>query len=88
MPFFAIHGESKMQTQPRAVAPYFPPLETVTRDFIPTDHAAYYVGRKPQTLRGWACGAVKSPIRPRRINGRLAWPVADIRELLGVTADA
>jgi hypothetical protein len=26
------------------------------------------------------------PIRPLRVNGRLAWPVAEIRRVLGVEA--
>ncbi len=59
----------------------FPPLEQVNRPAIPTDAAAHYLNRKPQTLRSWAC-LENGPIRPIRINGRLAWPVAAIRELL------
>ena len=61
--------------------PVFPPLETVTRPTVPTDAAAYYLNRQPQTMRVWAC-LENGPIRPIRINGRLAWPVARIRELL------
>lgn len=37
------------------------------------------------TLRGWACYGT-GDIQPQRVNGRLAWPVADIRKLLGVAA--
>jgi len=59
----------------------FPPLEQVTIPTIKTDQAAYYLNRKPQTLRAWAC-LENGPIRPIRINGRLAWKVADIRALL------
>lgn len=59
----------------------FPPLEQVTRPTAPTDAAAHYLNRKPQTLRAWAC-LENGPIRPVRINGRLAWPVAAIRALL------
>ena len=59
----------------------FPPLETVTRPTVPTDAAAYYLNRQPQTMRAWACFE-NGPIRPIRINGRLAWSVARIRELL------
>ncbi len=59
----------------------FPPLELETRSAIPTDAAAYHLNRKGQTLRAWAC-LENGPIRPVRINGRLAWPVAAIRELL------
>lgn len=59
----------------------YPPLEQVTRPTAPTEAAAYYLNRKPQTLRAWAC-LETGPLRPIRINGRLAWPVAVIRELL------
>ena len=59
----------------------FTPLPQVTNLNVPTDAAAYYLDRKPQTLRAWAC-LENGPIRPIRINGRLAWPVAEIRTLL------
>lgn len=61
----------------------FPPLAQVTKPSLTTDELAYYLDRKPQTLRGWAC-LENGPIRPLRIGGRLAWPVADLRRLLGV----
>lgn len=61
----------------------FPPLETVTSPTVDTAAAAYYLNRKPQTLRGHACYGV-GPIRPIRINGRLAWPVSELRRVLGV----
>ncbi len=59
----------------------FTPLEQITRPTVPTDQAAWFLNRKSQTLRAWAC-LENGPIRPIRINGRLAWPVADIRKLL------
>ena len=61
----------------------FPPLEQITRPTVPTEQAGYYLDRRPQTMRVWACRE-DGPIRPIRINGRLAWPVAGIRRLLGV----
>lgn len=63
----------------------FPPLESVTRTVVPTDAAAYYLLRQQQTLRGWACFE-DGPLRPLRINGRLGWPVAEIKRLTGVQA--
>ena len=63
--------------------PGFPPLETVTRPTVDTAAAAYYLNRRPQTCRIWA-SQESGPLRPMRINGRLAWPVTDIRRLLGV----
>lgn len=59
----------------------FTSLENVTRPTVPTDAAAYYLNRKPQTLRAWAC-LENGPLRPIRINGRLAWSVASIKSLL------
>ena len=61
----------------------FPPLELETRPRVPTEQAAHYLNRRPQTLRGWACSE-DGPLRPMRINGRLAWPVAELRRVLGV----
>jgi hypothetical protein len=43
--------------------------------------ASYHLGRKPQTLRVWAC-LENGPIRPIRVHGRLAWSVADINRIL------
>jgi|APLak6261664640_1056046.scaffolds.fasta_scaffold02620_4 hypothetical protein len=60
---------------------HFIPLAEVTNPTVPTDAAAYYLNRKSQTLRAWACFE-NAPIRPIRINGRLAWKTADIRALL------
>lgn len=65
--------------------PQFPPLESVTRPTVDTAAAAYYLNRRPQTLRIYACHEV-GPLRPIRIHGRLAWSVADIRRLLGVVS--
>ena len=48
---------------------------------IPTNEAAAALNRKPQTLRKWAC-LEDGPIRPVRINGRLAWRISDIQALL------
>jgi hypothetical protein len=61
--------------------PVFPPLEQVTRPTIPTDAAAFYLNRQPQTLRSWA-SLENGALRPVRIFGRLAWNVAEIKSLL------
>jgi hypothetical protein len=50
-------------------------------EVLPTDAAAAAINRKPQTLRKWAC-LENGPIRPVRINGRLAWRVSDLQKLL------
>lgn len=63
----------------------FPKLQSVTRPTVPTNQAAHYLNRRPQTLRGWACAETwPEGLRPIRVNGRLAWPVAEIRRLLGM----
>ena len=62
----------------------FPLLEQVNRPTVPTEQAAHYLNRRPQTLRTWAMNSGTGPVSCIRINGRLAWPVADIRRLLGV----
>lgn len=62
---------------------HFQPLEEVTRPTVSTEIAAYYLNRRPQTLRVWAC-MENGPVRPLRIHGRLAWPVSELRRILGV----
>lgn len=64
----------------------FPPLELEQRPTVHTAAAAYYLNRSPQTLLGWSCKSGVGPVRPLRINGRLAWPVADLRRVLGIAA--
>jgi hypothetical protein len=51
------------------------------RTHVGTALAAYFLGRRPQTMRVWA-SAETGPIRPVRVNGRLAWPVDEIRAAL------
>lgn len=47
---------------------------------VNTRTAAAALDRKVGTLRLWACKG--GPIQPTRINGRLAWKVEDINQLL------
>ncbi|MDM0002703.1 hypothetical protein QTI24_29165 [Variovorax sp. J22P240] len=58
-------------------------MEKQNRPAVDTATAAFYLSRRPQTLRGWACNE-DGPLRPLRINGRLAWPVVGLRRLLGI----
>lgn len=60
-------------------------LSAETRIAVDTVAAAHHLNRKPQTLRKWAMGEC-GPIKPVRIAGRLAWPVSELRRLLGVPA--
>ena len=61
------------------------PLETEARATLPTLEAAAHLNRAQQTLRLWACRE-DGPIRPLRVQGRLAWRVSELKKLLGVPA--
>lgn len=71
---------SQMETSTNQI---FPPLESLTRPTVPTKQAAFYLDRKPQTMRAWSC-LNNGAIRPLRVNGRLAWSVKEIKKVLGV----
>lgn len=82
-----MHASTQHSVATRRAAPepqQFPPLEQVNRPTVPTEQAAYYLNRRPQTLRTWAMNSGTGPVPCIRINGRLAWPVAGIRRVLGV----
>lgn len=67
---------------PEALASHqYPPIESLTRSAVTTEEATFYLSRRPQTLRAWSC-LENGPLRPIRVNSRLAWKVADIRALL------
>jgi len=59
------------------------PLSNERRAALPTSETAAHLGRQAQTLRAWASKGT-GPIKPLRINGRLAWRTADVRRLLEV----
>jgi hypothetical protein len=61
----------------------YPPLETLTKPNVTTSEAAFYLDRAQQTLRTWAC-TQRGVLRPRKINGRLAWSVAELKLVAGV----
>ena len=65
----------------------FVPLGEVTSPTVTTEAAAHFLNRRPQTLRGWSQQGI-GPLQPAAvIKRRLAWPVADIRRLLGITVE-
>lgn len=70
-----------------SASPQRTPLQQELRAALPTAEAAFQLSRSPQTLRLWACQE-NGPIRPVRVNGRLAWPVAEIKRVLGLTCEA
>ena len=78
-----MHTDTPTNTAPARRAPALvAPLDREARSALPTDEAARHLNRAPQTLRLWACRE-DGPIRPIRVHGRLAWPVADLRRVLG-----
>ena len=74
-----------MQTAPQQLNAQYLPLHLVTRPNLTTAETAYYLNRRPQTLRGWAC-LENGPLRPTRIGGLLAWNTETVKALAGVTA--
>ena len=80
----SIETHREAQAPQQFTAQYLP-LEQVTRPNLPTAETAYYLNRRPQTLRGWAC-LENGPLRPTRIGGLLAWNTATVKALAGVTA--
>jgi len=91
---FAVTNESEfMQTLLTSEARHqaaqrFAPLAQEQRTHVDTATAAYYLLRRPQTLRGWHSHGefAISELRPLVLNGRLAWPVAAIRAAMGLPA--
>ena len=78
---------SSIATMREATTPQraYPPLDSITKPNLTTGETAYYLNRRPQTLFGWACHE-DGPMRPTRINGRLAWSTSTVKALAGVTA--
>ena len=71
-------------TAPQQFTPQYLPLEQVTRPNLTTAEASFYLNRRPQTLRGWACHSGTGPLVPKRIGGLLAWSTATVKALAGV----
>ena len=65
--------------------PQFPPLETVTKPNLTTRELAFYSNMAEQTWRVKACyDTAPEGLRPLRVCGKLAWPTAGVKKLLGV----
>ena len=60
-------------------------LREDSRLVIPTAEAALQLNRTQQTLRVWASTG-NGPIRPKKINGRLAWRIDEILSLIEVSS--
>lgn len=83
-----------METKPlhsahtRRAAPesqQFPPLESVTKPNLTTRELAFYSNMAEQSWRVKACyDTAPEGLRPLRVCGKLAWPTAGAKKLLGV----
>jgi hypothetical protein len=72
---------------PATGPPYcqFPPLETVTKSHLTTRELSYYTNMQPQSWRVKACyDTAPEGLRPLRVCGKLAWPTAGAKKLLGL----
>ena len=73
-------------TDPQPFTAPYPPLELVTKPNLTTAEIAYYANQAEQTWRIHACRETfPEGLRPRRIGGRLNWPTAGAKKLMGVT---
>ena len=82
-----IHHSAQTAHQSQRVSPPadFVPLHLETRTHVTTAVMCRHLSRKAQTARGWASAETfPDGLKPLRVNGRLAWPVAGIRKALGV----
>lgn len=67
----------------QTTAPSITPLANEARATLPTNEAARHLNRSAWTLYQWA-SRENGPIKPIRVSGRLAWPVAELRRVLEV----
>ena len=81
----ASHHSAEVRQAATAAPADFVPLHLETRTHVTTAVMCRHLNRKGQTARGWASAETfPEGLRPLRVMGRLAWPVAGIRKLLGV----
>lgn len=72
-------------TAPQQFTAQFPPLALVTKPNLTTAELAFYSNMAAQTWRVKACyDTAPDGLRPLRVCGRLAWPTAGAKKLLGV----
>lgn len=64
---------------------HYPPLAQITKPNLTTRELAYYSNMAQQTWRMKACyDTAPEGLRPLRVCGKLAWPTAGVKKLLGV----
>ena len=72
-------------TAPQQFTAQFLPLEQVTKPNLTTAELAFYSNMAAQTWRVKACyETFPDGLRPLRVCGKLAWPTAGAKKLLGV----
>ena len=83
----ATHHSEETRHSATAAPADFVPLNLETRTHVSTAVLCRHLNRKEQTARGWASAETyPEGLRPLRVMGRLAWPVAGIRRVLGLPA--
>jgi len=84
----ATHSTIQAVQAPKQSKPQsYPPLATVTKPNLTTAELAYYSNLTEQCWRVKACyDTAPEGLRPLRVCGRLAWPTAGAKILLGVSA--
>lgn len=81
----ATHHSSEARAGATATPADFVPLHLETRTHVTTAVMCRHLNRKQQTARGWASAETYPPeLKPQRVMGRLHWPVAGIKRVLGV----
>lgn len=82
----ATHHSMEVRAGATTAPADFVPLHLETRTHVSTAVLCHHLNRREQTARGWACAETYPPgLKPLRVLGRLQWPVAGIRALLGAT---
>ena len=72
-------------TAPQQFTAQYLPLEQVTKPNLTTRELAHYSNMAEQTWRVKACYDIAPEgLRPLRVCGKLAWPTAGAKKLLGV----
>lgn len=70
---------------PQQFTAQYLPLEQVTKPNLTTAELAFYSNMAAQTWRVKACyETFPDGLRPLRVCGKLAWPTAGAKKLLGV----
>ena len=63
----------------------YPPISKVTAPTVGADQAAFYLNRKPETLRKYA-KMETPPIKPVKYGRQYLFRVADIKAIVGADA--